>query len=268
VQTTGVLDQGSLPGDRQREEKRVEPRVVEALADVTPGRKHEAFLAFRNRRELLLHSAPRLGAHATLEHDKMAREFLKPGCEVIEMIFPLREEDRRSSLFERLEHVVQNEAVALLVSRSRRVQLLDARCAAIHFRLKLRVTDDEFVRERALGCLALCINREANGAELHIGDGMVTIPALPSCSEPNDVARFNLGKHALERRRRQVVALVDDDLPVVRDQILDLLTAHKALDHRDGELAIGFPEAITSVFPKILVQTCIVHLTKDGRKPK
>ena len=40
VETTGVLDQGSLPRDRQREEKCVEPRVVEALADVAPGREH------------------------------------------------------------------------------------------------------------------------------------------------------------------------------------------------------------------------------------
>src|SRR5208282_4248816 len=116
VETTGVLDQGTLPGNRQREEKCVEPRVVEALADVAPGRKHEPFLALRNRCELVLDSAPRPGGHATLEHDKMAGEFLEPGGEVVEVIFPLSKEDRRSSLFERLKDVVQNETVALLVS--------------------------------------------------------------------------------------------------------------------------------------------------------
>ena len=69
--------QRALPRDRQREEERVEPRVVEALADVAPGREQESFLVVRDRRELAASRAPRLGAHAALQHDEMAREVSK-----------------------------------------------------------------------------------------------------------------------------------------------------------------------------------------------
>ena len=67
---------------------------------------------------------------------------------------------------------------------------------------------------------------------------MVPIPALRRCGKPNDVAGLYLGKHALERHCWEVVALVDDDLPVVRDETLDLLLPHKALDHGDVKMAV------------------------------
>ena len=51
VQATCVLNEGSSPGNRKREEQGVETRVVEALADVSAGGEQEAFLAIGDRLE-------------------------------------------------------------------------------------------------------------------------------------------------------------------------------------------------------------------------
>ena len=48
VQAAGVLNERSLPRHRQGQEQGVEPRVVEALADVPAGRDEQPFFASRN----------------------------------------------------------------------------------------------------------------------------------------------------------------------------------------------------------------------------
>jgi hypothetical protein len=35
-----------FPGDRHRQEQRIEPRIVEAFANVASGRQYEAFFTF------------------------------------------------------------------------------------------------------------------------------------------------------------------------------------------------------------------------------
>src|SRR5206468_1018736 len=105
----------SLPRDRQREEERVEPCVVEALADVPAGREDESLLAVGNRGELLLCPTPLPGAHAAVEHDQIPRELLQLAAEVFEMVLPLGEEDRRAALVECLDDIVEDEPVTLFV---------------------------------------------------------------------------------------------------------------------------------------------------------
>src|SRR5690349_18849955 len=73
-------------------------------------------------------------------------------------------------------------------------------------------------------------------------NGVVPVTTLRSRRQADHVARLRLGHHALERDGRQVVALVDDDLAIVREDVLDPLLADEALDHRDVEPAVpGFP---------------------------
>jgi hypothetical protein len=52
VQATGVLNEGSSPRYRHREEQCIEPRVVEPLSDIPARREHEALLGHRNGREI------------------------------------------------------------------------------------------------------------------------------------------------------------------------------------------------------------------------
>ena len=75
-------------------EQRVQPRVVEALADVPPSREEEPLLVRRDRGELRAHG-PFAFAHPALEHDQVPRDAREPAREVLEVVLALREEDRR-----------------------------------------------------------------------------------------------------------------------------------------------------------------------------
>jgi hypothetical protein len=89
-----VGTQGPLPGDWQRQEERIEPRVVEALANVPASGKQEPFLCGRDRRELLTHVAVGLGSHPSAQHDKMPRKRSKLAREVLEVVPALGQQDR------------------------------------------------------------------------------------------------------------------------------------------------------------------------------
>jgi len=101
------------------------------------------------------------------------------------------------------------------------------------------LAQDEPVLERALARLRLCVHGEAYRTKLHLGYGMAPIAALRRRGQPGDITRLCRRQHALERDRREMVALVDDDLPVARHEIGDGLLAHQALDHRDVDFAGG-----------------------------
>ena len=93
--------------------------------------------------------------------------------------------------------------------------------------------------ERALARVGLCVHREAHRTKLHLRDRVASIAALRCRGQPDDVTRLHRRQHALERDRREMVALVDDDLPVAGHEIRDGLLAHQALDHRDVDPAGG-----------------------------
>ena len=85
--------------------------------------------------------------------------------------------------------------------------------------------------EGPLRGLTLWIDGKANGAKLHLGNWMMAITALWSRRKSDDVASLRFGEYSLERCGWQVVALVDDDLSVVRHEILE----------RDRSTAAGRP---------------------------
>ena len=62
---------------------------------------------------------------------------------------------------------------------------------------------------------------------------MVTIFAGHGRGKPEDIARLRPARHELETRRRKMVALVDDQVTVVRYQVGYFASAHEALDQRD-----------------------------------
>jgi hypothetical protein len=49
VQAAGVLIECALPRHREGKKKRVEPGVIEAFSDVSPGSKYQPFISFRDR---------------------------------------------------------------------------------------------------------------------------------------------------------------------------------------------------------------------------
>ena len=125
VKAAGVLDERALPRDGHGQEEGVQPRVVEPLADVASGRQDEALLVARDGGQLRLGLPPCLGGHTALEHHEVTRKASQARGEVLEVVSPLREEDRRSSLLEGANHVVQDELVALAIGGDRGIELLD-----------------------------------------------------------------------------------------------------------------------------------------------
>src|SRR5205085_2406860 len=66
-----------------------------------------------------------------------------------------------------------------------------------------------------------------------------SIAALRCGGESNEIASLHLGQYALEGDRRQVVALIDDDVPVAGDEVVDFFLADETLDHRNIDVAVG-----------------------------
>src|SRR5207249_2567380 len=109
VEAPRVLDERALPRHGHGQEERVQPRVVEPLANVATRRENEALLTVRDGRQLRRRLSSRLGGHATLEYHQVAGEGSQPGPEVLEMVPPLGEEDRSPPFLQGADHIVQDE---------------------------------------------------------------------------------------------------------------------------------------------------------------
>ncbi len=109
--------------------------------------------------------------------------------------------------------------------------------------------------ERAASGLALRIDPEDDGTELHLDDGLVPISPLRSGGQADEVARLHLGEYALERDCRQMVTFVDDDVSVPGDEIIDLPLSDEALDHRHIEPAVRFTFAPAHLTHVLLIDS-------------
>ena len=91
---------------------------------------------------------------------------------------------------------------------------------SLHGRIKAGLSDNESMIERALCQLATRIGFESNGADLHMDDGLVTVAALGCGRQADNISCLDLGKHPFKRDGRQVVAFVDDHLPILGDDVV------------------------------------------------
>jgi len=182
----------------------------------------------------------------------MAHEATKTFSEVFQVILSFCEQDGRAALMDGGDDVLDDTAVSGVVIRQHPVDLLDAGSCARSNQAESAIAHDESVIKRPVRGLASGVHPEANGAQLHLGDGLMSVAPLRCRGEPNDVARLHLGEYPLERDRWQMVALIDDDVPIVSDQIVDLILANQALDHGDVESTVG-PALATSDSANLLL---------------
>ena len=68
------------------------------------------------------------------------------------------------------------------------------------------------------------------GTALHENNWMVPILARDRSREAKDEPRFRSARHQLERRRRDVVALIDHKMSVTSHEVGYLAFPHKTLD--------------------------------------
>jgi hypothetical protein len=67
---------------------------------------------------------------------------------------------------------------------------------------------------------------------------MMTVSPLRRGRQSQQKPCLCLGQHALEGNGGKMVAFIDDDVPVVRDEIVNAILAHQALNHRDVEPSV------------------------------
>ena len=79
--------------------------------------------------------------------------------------------------------------------------------------------------------LRLCAGLVTDWAALHENNGMVPVPASYSGGKSKHKLRSCFARHRLKTHRRQVMALVDNQMSVVRHQISHDITAHQTLQH-------------------------------------
>lgn len=72
-----------------------------------------------------------------------------------------------------------------------------------------------------------------NRATLHEDDWMVTIFAGHRRGQSEDIARFRPADHKLKARRRKMMALIDNQMTLVRYHVGYFTSAHEALDQCD-----------------------------------
>jgi hypothetical protein len=92
------------------------------------------------------------------------------------------------------------------------------------------------------------IDLESNGSNLHVEDRLMTVAALRRRGQADHVSRRDLGENALKRDGWQVVALIDNHLPILGDAIVHGVFSGQALNHGDidlsGQLALSTAKLI------------------------
>lgn len=100
--------------------------------------------------------------------------------------------------------------------------------------------DDDLVGEGAFGGLLTGIDGVSDGAALHEDDGMVAVLAGDGGGKSEDEFGLCPADREFETLRREVMAFIDDDVPVVGDEVFDDAFANETLDHNDVDLSGEF----------------------------
>ena len=128
----------------------------------------------------------------------MADEWPEVGSQVLQVVLALGEQDRRPPFLERLDDVVQDQPVPALVPGQRGVQCLDALGGIERASDEGRVAHDQSVLEGTAGRLALGVDGEPDGAELHLEDRVEPVPPSRRRRQAGQVAGLHLGEDPLE----------------------------------------------------------------------
>ena len=110
VQSADVLGNRSAPGNGQRQEQGVQPRVVETFADVSSGGKQYPLLVLGNGRQAGDQSPGFLGPRAAAKHDEVANARRQLGGQAIEMLVAFGQHQGRTAFPHRLHDFIANRS--------------------------------------------------------------------------------------------------------------------------------------------------------------
>ena len=84
--------------------------------------------------------------------------------------------------------------------------------------------------ERSFGGLVPRVNPKSNGPALHENNRVMAIFAGDRRRQPKNRARLSPSGNQFKADRGQVVALVDDEMPVIANDVVNFSFSHQALD--------------------------------------
>ena len=236
MEAAGILGDDAAPGDRHGEEQGVEPRVVETFADEFAGGDHDARFIFRNGCEPGHRLAQGFPAHAALQDDQMGRVRPDQLGEDFDMLGALRENKRRAAFAQRGGHIVADHRVARF-----RADDLGAEILVFQPPVGIRFgggaepggTDDHVMGKGPGVRLLFGIHAMADRAALHEDDRVMAVFPRDGSGQPEHEAGLRAAGDEFETVGGEVMAFIDDQVPVVRHAVIDGTLADQALDQRD-----------------------------------
>ena len=141
-----------------------------------------------------------------------------------------------------VQHVVENEIIALLVLRQRRIERRHLRWTLrilIWPVLKSCLAQADLVAERPRRGLRFRVHPVTDRPTLHEDDRVMAILAGYRGRQSQDVARLGSARDELEADGREMMTLVDNQVAVIGNKVADLAVANEALDQRDVDSTRG-----------------------------
>ena len=256
VQAAHILCDRPSPRYRQREEQRVQPWLVEALADVTASGQQRTPLVVRHLRQRGHRGLDLLPAHAALEgnHVRNCRRQLRR--QKPQMFRALRQHQWKTTRLHRGDYVPADQLVAARILGQRLVEPLelDSRigCCEVR-RAKARRANQDVMSERPKRRLLPGVDAVAHRAALHENDRVMAVLARDRGGEAGDVACLGTAGDQFKAARREMVALIHHQVAVRSNTVMHDTLPHQALDegHVDpaGEASSGRLRACRWTWP-------------------
>ena len=213
-----------------------EPGVVKSLTDVPARREQHASLRVRDGPQLLGQVLALATGHLPPEHEQM---FDLPGERIdqpVQVVVPLRQDERGASVSNGVQDIVADEAISTLVLGEFSVECLELH-ALVGFRFtrrhERRRADDDRMREGPCRRLNLGADSMPDRAALHEDDRVMTVLPSDGGGEAKHVPGPGPSCDQFEAVRRQMMALVHDEVAIVGHAVVDDAFANQALDERD-----------------------------------
>lgn len=122
-----MLDDGSFPGDRHREQERVEAGIIESFSDVAPGCDHQPRAVVWKVCELPQCGASCFRLDAAVEDDEVRDILTKRAGEALEMITTFGQDDCGASFAHQFARVGDGKPQSVAVGCEDAVDLLNRR---------------------------------------------------------------------------------------------------------------------------------------------
>jgi septum formation topological specificity factor MinE len=214
--------------------------VVESLANVLAGREDDSPFLPRDGCETVIDRLALLLAHAAAQDHNVINARRQLVLEAVEVLIPFRQDQRRTPIANGFENVLANSPSTRLV-----VDQLLVEGLKFHTLVRIRVPrrlegcrlNQHEVLEGTRRGLCASVYLMPNWTALHEDDRMVAVLACDCCRQSNDESGLGLAYHLLETMRRQVMALVDNHMAILRNAVIDDAFSDQTLNDADVNLS-------------------------------